>query len=76
MSATGRIRPVRYRRKARRWNTGLAVATAFLWRLPQKPSIPFDVERGGDMETWQWALVAVAGGVVFFAGLALMKKGR
>jgi len=38
--------------------------------------MPSNIERGRDMETWQWALLAVAGGVVFFVGLALMKKGR
>jgi hypothetical protein len=38
--------------------------------------MPFAVGRGDDMETWHWALVAVAGGVVFLIGLAMMKKGR
>jgi hypothetical protein len=32
--------------------------------------------KGDHMETWHWALVAVAGGVVFLVGLAMMKKGR
>ena len=55
---------------------------------PQAPSPAFSVatlsetahalrgRKGADMETWHWALVAVAGGVVFLIGLAMMKKGR
>jgi len=28
------------------------------------------------METWQWAIFAVAGGIVFFVARAIWKKGQ
>ena len=53
-------------------------ASSFAFSVATRPETAHALRgrKGDDMETWHWALVAVAGGVVFLIGLAMMKKGR
>ena len=49
----------------------------FLWLPGHNAPMGFrSCKAEGDMETWQWAIFALAGGVVFFVGRWLMKKGH